>query len=100
MRDDELEKIILHLQTVRDLAYEHYSKAVYSMMKNDNADKSEVEYLMDGLLDFCDEKRFVDIYIKLAKHFFYKYPKTVTSHVKLYLSYYEGDGNFESAENT
>ncbi len=100
MRDDELEKIILHLQVVRNYSYEHYSKAVDSMMKNGNAKEYEVEYLMDGLLDFCDEKRFVDIYIELAKHFFYKYPKMVTSHVKLYLTYYEGDENFESTENT
>lgn len=39
---------------------------------------------MDGLLDFGDDLRFLEIYKRLCRHIFYKHPQMVGEHIYLW----------------
>jgi hypothetical protein len=39
---------------------------------------------MDGLCDFGDEKRFLDLYRSLCRHVYYRYPEIVGEHIVLF----------------
>lgn len=40
--------------------------------------------IMDGLLDFGDDLRFLEIYKRLCRHIFYKHPQMVGEHIYLW----------------
>ena len=46
--------------------------------------------IMDGLCDFCDEIRFIDLYRSLCRHIYYQYPQLVGEHVALFRALFEG----------
>lgn len=39
---------------------------------------------MDGLLDFGDDLRFLEIYKRLCRYIFYKHPQMVGEHIYLW----------------
>ena len=47
-------------------------------------DERELEHIMDGLLDFGDDLRFLEIYKRLCRHIFYKHPQMVGEHIYLW----------------
>lgn len=85
----ELEKTIQALNRLRDSAFAQYSTLVDSVLRNEITDQRQLERIMDGLLDFCDEERFLQIYKKLCRHIFYRYPQMVGEHVALFRAQFE-----------
>ena len=53
-------------------------------------DEQQLEQIMDGLCDFCDEIRFIDFYRSLCRHIYYQYPQLVGEHVALFRALFEG----------
>ena len=93
---DEMDQILKDLkliseqhQQIYDHAYKVYTDAVNSMVSVLLPDERQVEQLLDGLLDFCDDNRFLKLYKKLCRHVYALYPHLVTEYVQLYHSEYE-----------
>lgn len=53
-------------------------------------DEQQLERIMDGLCDFCDEIRFIELYRSLCRHIYYQYPQLVGEHVALFRALFEG----------
>ena len=93
---DEMDQILKDLeliseqhQQIYDHAYKVYTDAVNSMVSVLLPYERQVEQLLDGLLDFCDDNRFLKLYKKLCRHVYALYPHLVTEYVQLYHSEYE-----------
>ena len=59
-------------------------------LKDQITDEQQLEQIMDGLCDFCDEIRFIDLYRSLCRHIYYQYPQLVGEHVALFRALFEG----------
>ena len=63
---------------------------VEQVLKDQITDEQQLEQIMDGLCDFCDEIRFIDLYRSLCRHIYYQYPQLVGEHVALFRALFEG----------
>lgn len=91
MNDQEftIQEFCVRLQTVRDFAYAHYSGEVRELIKCKAPSQDQAEYLLDGLLDFCGEERFLNLFKDTCRHLLSLYPSMVQEYVQLYHTQYE-----------
>ena len=88
----DLKELAQALSSVFDNAYAIYSPMVNSMVKSPRApDAREAERIMDGLMDYEDDPRFVELYKKLCRHVYRWYPDLVKEHVACFLEYTRED---------
>lgn len=87
---EELRNIVEGISKLQDTAYAHYSLLVEQVLKDQITDEQQLEQIMDGLCDFCDEIRFIDLYQSLCRHIYYQYPQLVGEHVALFRALFEG----------
>jgi hypothetical protein len=85
----DIKQIADQIQDLRDLAYAQYSRAVDAILAGRMTDRKQVEQLLDGLLDFCDEPRFLELTKKLCRHIYYKYPELVGDFVNMFRLMFE-----------
>ena len=78
---DDLKDIVEGISKLRDAAYVKYSELVRQVLENQITDEQQLEQIMDGLCDFCNESRFIDLYRSLCRHIYYQYPELVGEHV-------------------
>ena len=86
---ESLNELAKQQQEVYDQAYQAYTNAVNSMTAVLVPDEQQVGELFDGLLTFCDDKRFTELYKKLCRHIFALYPNLADNYIQLYHSKYE-----------
>ena len=77
------------LNQLRNQAYRHYSSLISLVLRNEISSEQQLEWIMDGLLDFCDEPRVLEMYKKLCRHIYYRHPQLVRDHVTLYRTLFE-----------
>ena len=83
---NEIKEIVEGITSLTNAAYQHYSALVDAVLRDEITDAKQIERIMDGLVDFGDDNRFIDIYRKLCRHVYYNYPELVGEHVALYLA--------------
>ena len=71
---DELQDIVKGIDRLRDAAYAQYSVLVEQVLEDQITEENRLEQIMDGLCDFCDESRFIELYRTLCRHIYYQYP--------------------------
>ena len=81
---DELQDIVKGIDRLRDAAYAQYSVLVEQVLEDQITEENRLEQIMDGLCDFCDESRFIELYRTLCRHIYYQYPQLVGEHVALF----------------
>ena len=72
------------LNKLTDQALAQYTALVDSAVAGHITDERELEHIMDGLLDFGDDLRFLEIYKRLCRHILYKHPQMVGEHIYLW----------------
>ena len=60
-----------------------------AVLKNQIGSEREIETIMDGLLDFCDDEKFLGLYKELCRHVYYQNPQLVGEHVNLFRLQFE-----------
>ena len=92
---EEIKETVLQISRLNDIAYEQYKTAVDLVLSDRMTVPHEIEKLMDGMLDFCENKRFLNLYKKLCRHIYNRYPKLVGEHINLFRLQFEEkyDGN-------
>ena len=80
---------INNLNQLRDQAYQQYSALIQMVVHNEITEEKQLERIMDSLLDFCDDPRFLSLYKRLCRHIFVRFPQLVGEHVSLYHSLFE-----------
>ena len=63
-------------------------------------EEREIERIMDGLVDFGDDPRLLELYKTLCRHVYYKYPALVGEHTALFRLQFEEteDGDTDTEE--
>ena len=79
---NEIKEIVEGITSLTNAAYQHYSALVDAVLRDEITDAKQIERIMDGLVDFGDDNRFIDIYRKLCRHVYYNYPELVGEHVR------------------
>ena len=86
---DELHTLLARLEDQKKQIYVHYQDLVGAVLINQIVSEREIEAIMDGLLDFCDDEKFLGLYKKLCRHIYYQYPQLVGEHVNLFRLQFE-----------
>jgi hypothetical protein len=72
-------------------AVQIYTPIVDRIISDTSATQHEVEYLMDFMLSLCYTEEFRNLFKKLCRGIFYRFPDTVYCYTKYYLEEYEDD---------
>lgn len=88
-QDPTIKDLCVRLQAVRDFAYTQYSNEVKHLLTNKSPSQTQAEHLLDGLLDFCGEERFLKLFKEVCRHLLPSYPSTVQAYIQLYHTQYE-----------
>ena len=80
----DIKDTVVQINALYDIAYNQYAQAVDGILANRLADEKQIEHLLDGILDFGDDQRFVELSKKLCRHIFYQYPQLVGDFVYSY----------------
>ena len=90
---DDIAYLIAEFEEQKKIIYAHYSQAVASVMAGRITAENEIERIMDGLLDFGDDKQFLVLYKKLCRHVYNSYPQMVSEHIALFRMQFEEKDN-------
>ena len=77
------------LSAVYDTAYRLYSKAVEEVLSGRMCDEKLIERLLDGIMDFGDDERFIELMRKLCRHIYNRYPQLVGDYVNMFRLLFE-----------
>lgn len=94
----ELAETLNSFERIKASAYKLYSETVEAITSDKITGEKQIERIMDGLLDFCDDDRFVDIYRKLCRHVYCRYPQMVGEHIALFRLQFETTDVVESEQ--
>ena len=94
---DDIAYLIAAFEEQKKIIYAHFSQAVASVMAGRITAENEIERIMDGLLDFGDDKQFLVLYKKLCRQVYNSYPQMVSEHIALFrMQFEERDNDHEN----
>lgn len=95
----DLRELISQLEEQKTIIYDHLDNFVSQIIAERNTNQNEIAHVMDSLLDFGDDDRFLALYKKLCRYVYDFYPEMVGEHIHLYRLQFEGeDSEDEIAE--
>ena len=68
---DDVEVIAKKIKELHDLAYVRYSRLVDAVLTDSLTDEKQIEHILDGILDFGDDLRFLELSKKLCRHIYF-----------------------------
>lgn len=86
---NDISALIVQLEEQKKTIYSHYVQAVASVIAGRITAENEIERIMDGLLDFGDDEKFLVLYKKLCRHVHNFYPQMVGEHIALFRMQFE-----------
>ena len=95
----EIQGITEKINELRSLAYAQYSQAVDEVLAGRITDEGQIEHILDGILDFGDDLRFLKLSKKLCRHIYNQYPQLVGDFVSMYRMLFEEKGDSDGAGN-
>ena len=96
---NDIQETIKKIHELHDLAYTQYSQAVDEVLAGRITEDSQIEHILDGILDFGDDLRFLELSKKLCRHIYYQYPQLVGNFVSMYRALFVEGGNDDGADN-
>ena len=88
---NEIKDTINGIRALMDRAYQQYSSLVDAVINDEITDINQIERIMDGLVDLGDDVRFIEIYRKLCRHVYHRYPQLVGEHVMMFRAQFESN---------
>jgi hypothetical protein len=92
---EDISGIIEQLNALRDTAFIHYSRLVDDIVTDQITSIKDIDKVMDGLCDFCDEDRFLKIYKTACKHIYFNHPELVGDYVNMYRAIWDTNDSDE-----
>lgn len=85
----DIKQIAAQISELRNLAYGQYRQAVDDVLTGRMTDKKQIQQVLDGLLDFGDDPRCLELSKKLCRHVYYQYPELVGDFVYMFRLMFE-----------
>ncbi len=95
---EEILELLRGLQSLNDEAYALYKPMVIQLCKR-NATEAEVVDVLEGLLNFCMDERFVLLYRTVCHRYYPKYTQMICEYVRLYFDLYPNEETDEEDED-
>ena len=92
---ENFREIAHNIQAVYKQAVIAYKIRVDDVIRNKNISQDEIEHLLDGMLDFCDNAEMLLQYKRLCRHYLYIYPKVVGYYIYAYRECWDSESNLE-----
>ena len=86
---NELKDLFAQYEELKVGILSRYTQLVSAVLNGEIANENEMEEIMDGLLDYGDDERFLSLYKRICRYIYYEYPKLVGEHVNLYRMIFE-----------
>ena len=86
--NDEFKKIVCMITELDELAYATYKPIVEEICAR-TASESEVEHLLDYMLDVCHDDRMLNLFKKVCRRYYSLYPEMIASEILAYKEWYE-----------
>ena len=80
----EIDEVVKQIKGLYDLAYTQYSHAVDEVISGRLTDEKQIAHILDGIIDFGDDLRFLELSKRLCRHSYYEYPQRVGSFVHMF----------------
>ena len=80
---DAIQEMALQLKKINEIAYNQY-KPIASDLCNRIASLSEVEYILDRMLDFCGDDAILGLFKGICRHYFDIYPEMIVYQINSY----------------
>lgn len=80
---DTIKEMALQLKRINKIAYNQY-KPIASDLCNRIASLSEVEYILDRMLDFCGDDAILGLFKGICRHYFDIYPEMIAYQINSY----------------
>lgn len=87
------------MEGIYDMAYNQYKPLVDAACKR-KMSENDVCHLLDYLLDFACEARFLSLYKKVCRYYYLFYPGIITEYVELYREMWDSQVEDQSNEGT
>ena len=71
----ELQSLLKEYDEQKKQIFLHYQQLVAFVISLEITSKEEIEKIMDGLLDFCDNEEFLKLYKELCRHVYNHHPQ-------------------------
>ena len=84
-----IREIVQEISRLMDAAYQQYSRLVEQVLNGRITEEREIERIMDGLVDFGDNPRLLELYKTLCRHIYYKHLALVKGHIALFRLQFE-----------
>ena len=88
--DNTIVGIAEQLNNLHASAYHIYKEQVTDICSRE-ASRSEVEHLLDYMLDFCGDEKILHLFKKVCRQYLQKYPDVIESEIQFYKEYYDID---------
>lgn len=75
--------------TIRESRDMLYSRLVDAVPAGSLTDEKQIEHILDGILDFGDDLRFLKLSEKLCRHIYCRYPHLAGNFVGMYRTLFE-----------
>ena len=86
----ELSTLLEKHTACKDNIYAQYSFLVNGILTEQIVSEKEIDAIIDGLLDFCYEERFLILHAQLCQHVFEHYPNLTGSLKNIYRLQFSG----------
>ena len=84
-----IREIVQEISRLMDAAYQQYSRLVEQVLNGSITEEREIERIMDGLVDFGDDPRLLELNKPLCRHIYYKHLALVKGHIALFRLQFE-----------
>lgn len=92
---EHIKELAVAMRRLYDQAYQVYSSMVSDVLSDRITKERDIERVMDGLLDYAEDERFIKLYKDLCRHVYHHYPKLVGEHVALFRAQFMESGEEE-----
>ena len=86
---EDVAKTASQIKVLFDLAYRQYALLVDEVLSNNLTNEQQIERILDGLFDFGDDLRFLELSKKLCHYVYDHYPKLVGNDDALFRMMFE-----------
>jgi len=73
------------IKAINEMGLKVYSVLVDDVISGQIKEEEKIERVMDGLISFGDIPEFVELYRKLCRYLYPRYPQLVGEHVSMFL---------------
>lgn len=88
-----LHETLAQLDMILDEAQTVYSHEVELLIHDKCRDPKRIEYLLDGLLDFCFYPEMLRLYKKVCRHYFDINPEATADYVGFYRELWDSEND-------